>query len=335
MKNQKLNIKKLDKIAIMTSGGDSPGMNMVISALLKLLYSLNKESYIVYDGLYGLIHNKIKKFNYEKYFSFSDSIFLSGTLIRSSRVPKFKEEKNILKAVDNLKKNNIDALIVIGGDGSTRAALDLYKKGINIFVIPATIDNDVFFTEYTIGYSSALNLILSNIYAIRNTAKSFNSFCLIEVMGRECSDLSVNSSLATFADGVITKDNPWTIEDFCNKISLIKKHKKHWGIFIVTEKYYGQNNIPSYSEIVKKVEEKTHIHMKFNSVGYAQRGAQPTAEELIKAFEISKYCADSISKNETNIAFGWNGGKIIKHDLSKNIKKIDHSKAELNTSKYQ
>lgn len=288
----------INKIAIMTSGGDSPGMNMVVSSLLKLLYSVNKEVYIVYDGLYGLLHNKIKKFNYENYISFSDCIFLSGTLIRSSRLPEFKEEKNILKSIDNLKNLNIDLLIVIGGDGSTRATIDLYKKGINVFVIPATIDNDVFFTDYTIGYSSALNLILNNIYAIRNTVKSFNSFCLIEVMGRECSDLSVNAALASFADGIITKDNPWTIDDFCNKISLIKKHKKQWGIFIVTEKFYGQNGNLSYSEIVKGVEEKIHIHMKFNSIGYTQRGAQPTAEELIYAFEISKECVDLIQNNE-------------------------------------
>ncbi|MBR4486865.1 6-phosphofructokinase [bacterium] len=197
----------IKKVAIMTSGGDAPGMNMILVCLLRFLYKDNYQVTIIYEGIKGLLNDEIVDFDYNNFIDFTDCIYDSGTVIRSSRVKDFyKEEKQDL-AIRNLKKHHIELLIVIGGDGSYHAANCLSKKGIKVITIPATIDNDVASSEYTIGFYSALNFVYEYIKAIRNTAKSFGSFCLIEVMGNQCSDLSLYAAISSLADTIITKDN--------------------------------------------------------------------------------------------------------------------------------
>ncbi len=341
--NNQTTIMNFQNIAIMTSGGDSPGMNMTVISLIKFLYSNNIRCKVIYEGIRGLLNNQIVDFDYDKFYEYTDYVFLSGTFIKSSRVPEFKEERFINKAINNLKKHQIDLLIVIGGDGSYHAAYDLMKKQINVICLPATIDNDVASSELSIGYLSALDLILNNIYAIRNTAKSFNSFCLIEVMGRDCNDLSINSTIATFADGIITKQNPWTINDFINKIKYLKSINKNYGLFIVTEKFYGTNNLPTYHELVEGIEKEINVHIKFDSIGYAQRGAKPNVVELINANKMAKYTVSCILRNLKNIAIVWKNNQLDYLTLSEamkikkenNIKEIDYLNylAELNYHK--
>ena len=320
LQNNNLKIHKIKKIAIMTSGGDAPGMNMVVISLLRFLYKFHYQCAIVYEGIKGLITNQIFDFNFKNFIELTDHIYDSGTFIKSSRVTDFyKDEKQDI-AIKNLKKNQVDLLIVIGGDGSYNAANALLKKGMNVICIPATIDNDVASTQYTIGFFSALNFIYEYIKAIRNTAKSFGSFCLIEVMGRECSDLCLNAAISSLADAVITKDNAWSIDDFVNNINLMKKNNKHFGLFIVTEKYYGLKNQLTYDEIITEVENKTNIHMKFDSIGYAQRGANPSSYEMLNAYKFAKVCVNYINDNHFNIALGWKNNMIIPYDLTKAIK---------------
>lgn len=307
-------------IALMTSGGDAPGMNMTIISLLRFFYLNQWNVKVIYDGIAGLVKDEIQPFDYIEFQADTDHIFDSGTFIRSSRYPEFKLPENICKAVNNLKKANIKLLIILGGDGSYHAAQILMHNGINVIGIPATIDNDVGSTDYTIGFNSALNLILQEVIAIRHTVKSFNSFCLIEVMGRECSDLSVCAALASFADAVITRFNPWTKEDFVNQIKLIKSHHKNWGIFIVTEKFYGTGDYPSYNEIVNYVESQLKLHMRFNSIGYAQRGANPTASELVSCFKFAQYCVQCIENNIYNVALGIQKDELVHFDFDVAIK---------------
>lgn len=302
-------------IALMTSGGDAPGMNMTIMSLLRFFYLKKWNVKVIYDGIVGLLKDEIKLFDYSEFQANTDHIFDSGTFIRSSRYPDFKLPENINRAINNLSKENIKLLIILGGDGSYHAAQILMHHQINVIAIPATIDNDVGSTDYTIGFNSALNLILQEIIAIRHTVKSFNSFCLIEVMGRECSDLSVCAALASFADAVITRLNPWTKEDFVNQIKLIKSHHKNWGIFIVTEKFYGTSGYPTYNEIVNHVESKLNLHMRFNSIGYAQRGANPTASELVSCFKFAQYCVQCIQNNIYNVALGIQKDELVHFDL--------------------
>lgn len=319
-------IKPNNFIALMTSGGDSPGMNMTIISLLRFFYLKKWNVKVIYDGIVGLLKGEIKPFDYCEFQADTDHIFDSGTFIRSSRYPDFKLPTNVELAINNLKKENIKLLIILGGDGSYHAAQILMHHGINVIGIPATIDNDVGSTDYTIGFNSALNLILQEIVAIRHTVKSFNSFCLIEVMGRECSDLSVGAALATFADAVITRHNPWTKEDFVDQIKLIKSHHKNWGIFIVTEKFYGTNGYPTYNEIVSHVENELKLHMRFNSIGYAQRGANPTASELLTCFKFAQYCVECIEKNIYNVALGIQKDELVHFafDVAIEMKKPDN-----------
>ena len=313
-------------IALMTSGGDAPGMNMTIISLLRFFYLKKWNVKVIYDGIVGLLNDEIKPFDFNEFHADTDHIFDSGTFIRSSRYPDFKLPQNVNKAVANLNKENIKLLIILGGDGSYHAAQLLMHHEINVIGLPATIDNDVGSTDYTIGFNSSLNLILQEIVAIRHTVKSFNSFCLIEVMGRECSDLSVCAALASFADAVITRHNPWTKEDFVNQIKLIKSHNKNWGIFIVTEKFYGTGNYPSYNEIVSYVENELKLHMRFNSIGYAQRGATPTASELVNCFKFAQYCVQCIESNIYNVALGIQKDELVHFDfdLAMQMQKSDN-----------
>ena len=310
----------LKKVAIMTSGGDAPGMNMVLVSLLRFLYKYNYQATIIYEGIKGLLNDKIVDFDYKNFIDFTDCIYDSGTVIKSSRVKDFYQEQMQDIAIKNLKKHKIELLIVIGGDGSYHAADCLSKKGIKVITIPATIDNDVASSEYTIGFYSALNFVYEYTKAIRNTAKSFGSFCLIEVMGNQCSDLSYYATIASFADAIITKDNPWTINDFINNIKLTKQNNKNFGIFIVSEKYYGIKNELTYEKIVKEVEKATNIHMKFDAIGYAQRGARPNSSEMLLAYKFAKKCIEVINDNLFNIALGLKCDEVISYDLSEAIK---------------
>jgi 6-phosphofructokinase 1 len=185
---------KLKKIAIMTSGGDAPGMNAAIRAVAKSALSYGIEPILIYEGFKGLCNNQIQKTNVGELDKF---ISRGGTHIYSSRYPEFKELEVQKKGLKILKSHNIDGLVVIGGDGSYKGALALHKLGMNTIAIPGTIDNDIPFTDTTIGFFSAINTVVETIDIIRNTAQSHNRLMLIETMGRDCPDITIFAGMAT------------------------------------------------------------------------------------------------------------------------------------------
>ena len=192
----------IKKIGILTSGGDAPGMNSALIGAIRSGINANKEMYVIYDGYKGLIEGKIQKVNKD---TFKDKMNQGGTVIKTARLPEFKELSVRQKAVEILRKEGIDALIVIGGDGSYMGAKKLTELGINCIGLPGTIDNDIASTDYTIGFDTALNTVVNEIDNIVDTSSSHHRCAVVEIMGNRCADLTLYAGIATNADIILSK----------------------------------------------------------------------------------------------------------------------------------
>lgn len=315
-KKSKLNVKK---IAILTSGGDSPGMNTAIYSLVRQCLFLNYEPYLVIEGYKGLISNNIVLANYEEV---KKNAFLGGTFIYSARLPEFKELAVRQKAAANLKKRGIETLVVIGGDGSYQGANLLSKLGINCICLPGTIDNDIGSTDWTIGFFTSLASIDDAINKIRDTSISHNRVALIEVMGRYCDDLPFYSALGNGADLIITSKNFMSPIQIAEKVKQgFKKHpQRRTFIIIVAERMYGTNNNPKLEDIAQIVFEKTKYLTNVNKLGYLQRGGIPNIMDRILAMQMGMHAINLVAKNKRNKIVAMSNNKIVDYDLSKGIK---------------
>ncbi len=294
------------RIGILTSGGDSPGMNTLIFHIVQLCIKNNFYIYGIYNGFYGLYNNKIKLLNKK---NLSNIWNIGGTFLKSSRFPKLKKNKIKEKIINNIK-NKIDILIVIGGEGSYQGALKLSNIGLPCITIPGTIDNDIPGTEYTIGYFTALENITKAIDNIKDTILSHNRICILEVMGRKCGNLAKAASLTCSCKLVITPEKK------NKKKYIIKKIKDdilNNNIIIITE------NIYNIKKLAKNIEKKTKIETRYISLGHIQRGGRPISLDRILAYKMAFYSIKLIKKNILNKCIGIKNNKIIHYKLS-NIK---------------
>ena len=262
------------RIAVLTSGGDAPGMNAALRSVIRAGLFHGKEMYVIYDGYRGLLEGDIHQVN--KDFT-SDIINRGGTIIRSARVPEMKEEATQQKAADILADYEIDALIGIGGDGTYRGLAALHKHGVKVVGIPGTIDNDVGSTEETIGFSTALNTICECVDKLKDTSGSHQRCSLIEVMGRDCGDLAMYAALAEGAEGVICVEHPLHEDKLFRKLRKMKAMNKSHAIIIVSEHLYDIN------ELAKKIEDATGFDTRTEVLGRLQRGGSPSAHDRILA----------------------------------------------------
>lgn len=304
-----MNIKK---VAILTSGGDAPGMNKIIHSCCENLIYKNIEPYVVINGYRGLYDGDIRKANMTILESNANN---SGSIIYSSRFNEHLKKETIKKEIDNLKKNDIDVLIVIGGNGSYEGAKLISKNGFNVVCLPATIDNDVSFTQYTIGFDSALSAIVDTIDNLNYTAKTHGNVFLIEAMGRDCSDLTLAAALASRVDYIVTKYNKLEMNQYVEKVNELKA-KRRSILFLISEKIYEDNYF--LEKLSNYIEQKTNIKTKAHIIGFIQRGAKPTATERYNAARVAKHCIDCIVQNKLNIAIGIDGDKFIETDLINN-----------------
>lgn len=298
----------MKNIAVLTSGGDAPGMNAAIRAVVR---KGNKEGFNVYGishGFLGLIRGDFKKLEVR---DVGDIIHRGGTILYSARCEEFKEVDVQKEAVKNLEEHDIDTVIVIGGDGSFRGALALESHGIKTIGIPATIDNDIPFTEYTIGFDTSLNTILEAIDRIRDTATSHERTFIVEVMGRESGALALYSSLASGAEvslvPEVVEDMPKVIEKVEESIKLGKKH----SIVIVAE------GAMSADECSKMITEALNIEVRTSVLGHIQRGGKPTARDRIYASRLGSTAIDLILEDKHHVALIVNKGKIEMKDFKK------------------
>jgi len=294
------------KIAILTSGGDAPGMNAALRVCIRAGLYYGKEMYVIYDGFRGLVEGDIHQVN--KDFT-QDIINRGGTIIRSARLPEFKEPEVIKKAIDVLTDFEIDALIGIGGDGTFRGLNDLAKAGFPCVGVPATIDNDVGSTDQTIGFSTALNTICDCIDKLKDTSSSHQRCSLIEVMGRHCGDLAMYAALAEGAEGVICVEHPLKKEQLFKKLRKMKAQNKNHAVIIVSE------NLLDINALAAEVEKETGFTARTEVLGRLQRGGSPTANDRILATRLSARAVDIVVKEEGSKIVGMKNNAVVDYPI--------------------
>ena len=291
------------KVAVLTSGGDAPGMNACIRAVVRAGLKSGFEMYVIYEGYRGLVEDKIQQVDRN---FVSDIINRGGTILGSARLKEFVEPEVQAKAVENLKKHGIDGLVVIGGDGTYRGAQALSKLGINTIGLPGTIDNDIASTDFTIGYDTCLNTICGCVDKLRDTTTSHRRCSLIEVMGNHCGDLGVNSGIAEGVEMIITPDHPMKDEDVFKKLKELSGGKKKHALVIVSEKMY--DDIHAFA---KRIQEETGIETRAEVLGHLQRGGSPSARDRILATEYGVEAIKALLNNESSVCIGLIDNKMV------------------------
>lgn len=297
----------IHKIGVLTSGGDSPGMNCAIRAVVRAGLRYGLEVYGIMDGYKGLVEDQIFQMDRN---SVSDIVSRGGTILRTARLREFKEESVRQIAVENLKKRGIDALVVVGGDGSYMGAKKLTEMGINCVGLPGTIDNDIASTDYTIGFDTCLNTICWCVDRIRDTTESHQRCAVIEVMGNHCGDLALYSGLAEGAEMIITPDHPIPEEEMIEHLKSLHDSNKKRAIVIVSEKLY-----PNIHELADKIGKETGFETKAEVLGRVQRGGSPSAFDRVLAARMGCYAVDCLLDGKGGICVGMINNKIVDYDI--------------------
>lgn len=305
----------MKKIAVLTSGGDAPGMNAAVRAVVRKGIYEGLEVAAVYNGYQGLIEGKIVPMELG---SVGDIIHRGGTMLRSARCAAFETEEGRKKAVQQLKKHDIDGLVVIGGDGSFRGAYELVKLGIPCVGVPATIDNDINGTKFTIGFDTALNTVIDAIDKIRDTATSHERTFIVEVMGRDAGDLALWAGIAGGAETILIPEKRSDIEDVIERLeSGTGRGKKH-SIIIVAE------GIMSGSDLATVLKEQANIDTHVSVLGHMQRGGSPSARDRVIASQFGARAVEVLKENCTGVAIGMQNHKVIDYDLQSVFESSEH-----------
>ncbi len=305
------------KIAILTSGGDAPGMNAAIRAVTRTAIYKGMEVFGVKKGFLGLMNDEFVSLDSRKVGSI---LSLGGTILLTARAPEFKTEEGIQKAIHNLKKRDIDALIVIGGNGSQSGSYDLHRHGVPVVGVASTIDNDVFGTQRTIGFDTALNNAVGAIDKIRDTATSHQRVFVVEVMGRNRGILALNCGIAVGADAIIIPEKDFNIMNLSERIhDNFKLGKKHF-IVVLAE------GAAKAEEFANALYLTSNIHASVSVLGYLQRGGNPTFEDRFLATNFGVNAVELAERNEFGVVVGMNNNRIttIKmEEVASGIKPID------------
>lgn len=263
----------IKKIGVLTSGGDAPGMNAAVRAVVRAGISHGLEVYAIYDGYRGLYEGKIERM-YRK--SVSEKLNRGGTFIGTARLPEFKYKEVREICIENLHEYGIDALVCIGGDGTYHGALELTKMGVDCIGLPGTIDNDICGTEYTIGFDTALSTIVDAVDKLRDTSSSHRRCSIVEVMGRNCGALAIHAGIAVGAEIVICAETGFDEEEVIKTVCEAAKSKRHC-IIIVSE------HTIDLAALEKSINERTPFEARTTVLGYIQRGGSPTPRDRILA----------------------------------------------------
>ena len=303
-------------IGVVTSGGDAPGMNAAIRAVTRVGCSMGFQVIGFERGWDGLLTNTFKKLTPR---SVGGIIQLGGTMLHTLRCPAFEEPGAIETGVETLQKNNVDALVVIGGDGSFRGGLELGRKSDALMVgIPATIDNDVYGTDETIGFDTAVNTAVSIIDKIRDTAISHERIFIVEVMGRKRGFLALEVGMCIGAEVILIPENPMQLTDICRIMDDNAKKGKRAGIIIAAEGFGNS------SELAQAIQRQTEFEVRLSILGYAQRGGSPTARSRLLASLFAERAVELICEGKGNMAVGLQKGAITSLDLEKAANERKH-----------
>ena len=319
---KKILMMKVKKIAVLTSGGDSPGMNTALRAVVRTCAYKNIDCVGVSRGYQGLINDDIKTL---KTRSVRGIINRGGTMLYSARSDEFRTKEGREKAFSNIKKHGIDGLVVIGGDGSFTGGLIFQKEfGIPVIGIPGTIDNDLYGTSHTLGYDTALNTVMDAIDKIRDTAISHDRLFFVEVMGRDAGHIALNSGIAIGAQEILIPEQNMGIEGLINSLKDSKKNGKTSSIVVVAE---GDKTGKNVFDLARQVEEEfPKYEIRVSVLGHMQRGGSPSCFDRVLGTKMGVRAVESLIDGDSGKMIGIDNGKIVSTSLKKAIKgetKID------------
>lgn len=303
-----MDVKEIKTIGVLTSGGDAPGMNAAIRAVVRTAVYYGIRVMGIRKGYNGLINGDINEM-YAR--TVSDTIGRGGTILQTARCPEFRHEEGILKGISMARIFDIDAIIVIGGDGSYRGALDMSRLGMPVIGLPGTIDNDISCSEYTIGYDTAMNTVLDAIDKIRDTAYSHERCSVLEVMGRHAGYIAINVGIAGGAEAVVLPEKPF---DLCNDVLMPiiegkNRGKQHYLVIV------AEGSDCNAIELAKTIEERTGIESRATILGHIQRGGSPTLQDRVMASLMGARAVELLKSGTVNRIVGMKNGRIADYDI--------------------
>ncbi|WP_273131297.1 6-phosphofructokinase [Bacillus weihaiensis] len=304
----------MKRIAVLTSGGDSPGMNAAVRAVVRKGIHEGLEVFGIYQGYAGLMSNQIKKLELG---SVGDIIHRGGTILYTARSEEFKKDEAQYQAIKNLRDLQIDGLVVIGGDGSYRGAAKLTEKGFPCIGLPGTIDNDIPGTDYTIGFDTALNTIVDSIDKIRDTATSHDRTFIIEVMGRHAGDLALYSGLSVGAETILIPERKFELDEIVEKLNKgIERGKKH-SIIVLAE------GVCSANEFAATLKENYSLETRITVLGHIQRGGSPTGFDRVLASRLGARAVELLLEGKAGKAVGMQKQQIVDHNFQDILREKD------------
>ncbi len=298
-------------IAVLTSGGDAPGMNAAIRAVVRTGCENGMKVLGIRRGYNGLMNGDMYEMNLR---TVSDIIHRGGTMLYSARSPEFKTEAGMQKALDVCKANGIEGIVIIGGDGSFRGARDLSLKGVPCIGVPGTIDNDIACCDYTIGYDTAMNTVMDMVDRIRDTTESHDRCSVVEVMGRRAGYIALNSGIAIGATAILIPEVDFDIEkDVIERMKRTQKTDKKHFIIIVAEGV--SEKIGGVEHLAKVIEEKTGVESRATILGHVQRGGSPSLRDRLVASQMGNYAVHLLMQGIGNRVVAMQREQVVDYDI--------------------
>lgn len=295
-------------IAVLTSGGDAPGMNAAVRAVVRSGINRGMRVFGIYRGYNGLLNGDIKEMNLR---SVSEIIGNGGTMLYTARSEEFKKPEAQKRAADFCRSKGINGVVVIGGDGSFRGARALTAAGINCIGVPGTIDNDIACSEYTVGFDTAMNTAIQMVDRIRDTAQSHDRCSIVEVMGRRCGDIALQTGIATGATAILVPEVEYDIErDVITRIINTQKTGKKHFVIVVAEGVGGVNDLAKY------IEQRLHIEARATVLGHVQRGGSPTLRDRVVASYMGYKAVELLANDIGNRVVVMRNGQITDLDIN-------------------
>lgn len=292
----------MKKIAVITSGGDCPGMNAAIRAVVRVALTCGIEVWGIRNGYAGMIDDDMMKLDSR---SVGDIIQKGGTFLGTARSEEFKTLQGRQKAAANLQSHGIEGLIVIGGDGSLTGAKQLSDLGIKIVGLPGTIDNDIWGTDFTIGFDTAVNTALDAINKLRDTASAHGRVMLVEVMGRACGWIALTSGLAGGAEIILVPEQPFSADNICQQLVESRSKGKKYSIVVVAE---GAGSAVSLG---KYISAKTGLETRVSILGHIQRGGAPTVSDRLLASRLAERAVRALADGRSDIMIGYHNNQCV------------------------
>ncbi|MBS6063837.1 6-phosphofructokinase [Criibacterium bergeronii] len=301
----------MKRIAVLTSGGDAPGMNAAIRAVVRYSIYNGLQVFGVKRGYKGLIEGDLKEMTIP---SVGDIIHRGGTILRSARCLEFQEEIGREKALNILNIFKIDGLVAIGGDGTFRGAMALSEMGFPVIGVPGTIDNDLSYTDYTIGFDTSVNTVLDAVTKLRDTTSSHERVSVVQVMGRNCGDIALYAGLGGGAEAVIVPEVEFDMDKLSENVSSSMNRGKNQSIILVAE------GVGSAEEICKKLQEKTGLEARTTILGHIQRGGNPTSNDRVLASKLGQKAVQCLIEGKSSRVVGIRSNEIIDMDIHEALK---------------